>query len=362
MSRHPYRRRRVVGLDLGATGIKAAQVLHTADGWLVEKTKHVPLPDGVIFDGRVTPTGAHRLTDTLRQMWSEAGFKTKAVVLGLGSSSAVFMRELTVRRVDPRDAAKALPVMLVAKDPSLDPVDVETSWTVIAEHPSPEGVEGEGTLDVSVCSARRDFLQDLAAPVREAGLNIVGGDLTALAILRATKVVERPADQIDALIDVGESVTTILLHHNGVPRLLTLDPDSAGRDATERVLLGLGLGPEDVAEAVIEKNTTSSADGPVARAKVEYSTRFARRVRGGFDAFLERSNYEVVSKVVLTGGGSRIDGLGYFLHQALGTVPMDRADLSEDITFAPGCEPSIEIPETGGEYLAAIGLGMANRL
>jgi type IV pilus assembly protein PilM len=362
MSRHPYRRRRVVGLDLGATGIKAAQVLHTTDGWLVEKKHYLPLPDGVIYDGRVLPTGAHRLTETLRRLWSEAGFKTKAVVLGLGSSSSVFMREIAVRRVDPRDADKALPVMLAAKDPSLDAADVELSWRVIAEHSSPGESEGEGTLEVSVCSARRDFLQDLSAPVKEAGLNVVGGDLTALAILRATKTVDRPADQIDALIDIGESVTTILLHDNGVPRLLTLDPDSAGRDATERVLVGLGLDAQDYAEAVIEKNTPSATDGPVARAKAAYGKRLANRIRGGLDAYLERTEYEVIAKVVLTGGGSRIDGLGYFLHDALGSVPMDRADLAEEITFSSGCESGFEIPETGGEYLAAIGLGMATRL
>lgn len=351
---------RVIGLDIGSSSVKAAQVLRRNDGtFVVEKQAARTLPRGAVFDGRIDESQRLRVSETVRQLFAEEKFSTSDVIFGLNSSSAVFMQELTAPLMKPEDVAKAMPQIVVAKNPNLSLDENELSFTVIGETEGDNGTE----LRVLVYSVRADYAREVAEVIEDAGLTVVGADLNALAILRAIAVHPRPAKQLDAIVDIGADVTIMFLHHNGVPKMLHLDPDSAGQVATTRIADALGLDDEQEHQAEWQKINTEEQFGLVAQARNEYSQNLAQKIANGFDAYLGASSeFNQIANLTLVGGGSLIYGLGYYLQKALGSVPLSYAAVAENIVAAGGGEVERTENTSGGDYLVAIGLGTGERL
>lgn len=351
---------RVIGLDIGSSSVKAAQVLRKGDGtFVVEKQAARAIPSGAIADGRIKEKERLRVTDILSTLFAEEKFATKDVILGLNSSSAVFMQELTVPMMQPEDIDKALPEIITAKNPDLDPSEMEMSYTVVGE------VEGEFAteLKVLVYSVRADYAREVAEVAEAAGLNVVGADLNALAALRAIAVFPRPPRQVDAIVDIGAEVTVMFLHHNGVPKMLHLDPDSAGQSATTRIADALGLDDEDERQAEWQKINTEEQYGIVPQARNDYSQNLASKIANGFAAYISRSDeFNQIANLTLIGGGSLIYGLGFYLTKALGSVPLVYAQVAENIVSPDGGDIEITENAAGGDYLVAIGLGTGERL
>lgn len=351
---------RVIGLDIGSSSVKAAQILRRGDGtFLVERQAARPLPRGAVFDGRVDEKERLRVIEVIQQMFAEEGFSTKDVIFGLNSSSAVFMQEMRLPLMRPEDVAQALPLALEAKDATLSSEENEISWTVVGEVEGDNGPE----LSVLVYSVRADYAKDTAEVIEAAGLNVVGADLNALAVLRAIAVQQRPRNQVDAIVDIGANVTILMLHHNGVPKMLLLDPDSAGHVATSRIVDALGLDEDDEQQGEWEKMNNEEPVGIVAQARNEYSANLASKIAGGFDSYLSRSEeYDQIANVTLVGGGALLHGIGFFLRQALGSVPLSYAQVAENIAAAGGGEVERSEIGSGGDYLVAVGLGTGVRL
>lgn len=350
---------RVIGLDLGASSVKVAQVLRNGDGtFVVEKQAARALPRGAVYDGRIAPEERLRVADTIRRLIAEEGFSTKDVIVGLNSSASVLMQEISAPLMRPEDVAKAMPDIIAYESPNLTAEDNEIDYTVLGEYDD----EGVTKLKVLVYSVRREYAKEVAEVVEEAGLNVVGADLNALATLRAIEIHDRPANQLDAIVDIGANVTILMLHHNGVPKMLSLDPDSAGYVATDKIAETLGIDEREMHKAEFEKINNEDPVGLVAQAKAEYASALAAKIAGGFKNYLDKSvEYDVLANVTLVGGGSLLHGIGYFLHNQLGSVPLSYAHFSSNITGANG-DPQRNELDGGGDYLVAVGLGTGRRL
>lgn len=349
---------RVIGLDIGTSSIKAAQVARVRGGTLVvEKQAAVALPPGAVADGRVAQKDRGRVIEVIRALFDKADFATKDVILGLNSSSGVFMNELLVPLMRPEDMSTALPGILTTVMDSSVVSESEISYTVVGEEQTGEGRK----LRVLIYAVRSDYADSLAEVAHEAGLNVVGADLNALAALRAVRVQQRPPRQVDALVDIGGSVTSILIHHNGVPKMLLLDPDSASSTLNEKIADTLGYEHDDP-RAEQAKIDDQHARGPVSQARREYALSLAQKIATAFRAFIERSDdYDAIANVVLVGGGAHLPELGGALKHSLGTVPLAFAGVADEITTPNGGQVQRSENESGGDYLVAVGLATGTK-
>lgn len=351
---------RVIGLDIGASSVKAAQVLRKPDGqFVVEKQAARSVPRGAIRDGRIAAEERLRVSEIIREMCSEEGFDTKDVIFGLNSSSSVFMQEMVVPSMPPEDVDKAMPTIIGARNPNINPEENEFSYTIIEEFEE----DGDLHLRLLVYSCRVDYAREVGEVIEAAGLNVVGADLNALAVLRAISIFPRPLGELDAIVDIGANITMLMLHHNGVPKMLRLDPDSAGDVATERILDEMGLDDDQFHKAEWEKVNNEEPVGPVYQARTAYAEGLAAKIAGGFRDFLNTSyEFDAIANVTFVGGGALLHGLGNQLRQAVGAAPMSYAAVAENISAQSGGEVERHEVGSGGDYLVAVGLGTATRI
>src|SRR5450756_2869387 len=92
----PVAKSRVVGLDIGTTHVRAAELEFSGGGprsgrATLGQFGELALPPGAVRDGEVAEPAT--VASALQQLWSQAKFSTRAVNLGVGNQR-IMVREL----------------------------------------------------------------------------------------------------------------------------------------------------------------------------------------------------------------------------------------------------------------------------
>lgn len=299
---------KVVGLDIGTSGVRAAELPLGKGAATLERFGQVALPPGAVRDGEVVDTDA--VAAAIKQLWAQAKFSTKKVVVGVANQKVV------VRQVDlPWMPSGELKKALAFQVQDFIPMPVEQA--ILDFHPLEEFTNESGgrMLKVLLVAAARDMVGSALAAVEQAGLRPTGVDLTSFAVLRALVSMDHTGLEsayAEALVDVGASITNIVVHQGGVPlfvRILLM----GGEDITDAVAERLGV-PLDQAESVKQTNGLSVVPGgadphPANRAIESTGSAFVEEVRGSLDYYMAQPGAARIGRVVLSGGGSRLTGL-----------------------------------------------------
>jgi type IV pilus assembly protein PilM len=166
----------LVGVEIEADSIAVVEV---RDGVEPAKTAVAPLPPGAFADGEVLDAAA--VAATLRDIWSEHGL-SRRVRLGVANQRVVTRIMQLPAIEDPAQLAKA--VRFQAEDQIPMPLD-----QAVLDHRVVGGSSGEQgapeMIEVVVSAARREMVAAALKPLRDAGLDPVGVDLSAFALIRA---------------------------------------------------------------------------------------------------------------------------------------------------------------------------------
>ena len=335
--------RKVVGLDIGTTAVRAAEVSVRRGQVVLERIGQAGLPGGAVVDGEVKDPAAVAIA--IKDLWRRTRISSRRVIIGVANQRVV-VRLVDVPWMQPGELRSSLAFQ--AGDYLPIPVDqTELDYAVIGEH---EAAGGQRLLRVLLVAAQEMLAGHLEA-VREAGLRPEGIDLNPIALLRSLGPVTGFEEGAEALVDVGARVTSMVVHDNGVlrfvrillmggedvtatlERVLELD-----RDAAERTKLTASAGGEVDPEA-----------GDLVAQRLEV---FVEEVRGSLDFYRSQQDATPLGRVVVSGGGSLLGPLVERL-QAVTGVPVERGRtlagirvgrLGLDAEALAELEPTIAVP------------------
>jgi type IV pilus assembly protein PilM len=344
-----------VGLDIGTSGVRAAELAFGKGPATLQRFGQVALPVGAVRDGEVADP--QLVADAIKHLWSTAKFTTKKVVLGVANQKVI------VRQVDlPWMPADELRKSLALQVQDFIPIPVEQA--ILDYHPIEEITSDSGvrSLRVLLVAASRDMVQAALEAVKRAGLTATQVDLTPFAVLRSLGHVDQiGADPsahtgAEAIVDIGAKVTNIVIHQNGVPRFVRILL-MGGDNITDAVSERLGV-PFDQAVGVKQQLGMSpvrgevSSDHPAARTIETAAGAFVEEVRGSLDYYLAQPGSVPLQRVLISGGGARLTGLAQRLAAATrlpvepgaasAALRVGKTGLSADqLTYV---EPQIAVP------------------
>ena len=305
-----------IGLDIGSTAVRAAEIV-PGDPPALLRAAQVPLPEGAVESGEVRNPAA--VSQAIRDLWQRGGLKGKQVVMGVANQRVV-VREVTVPALPPKELKQSLPFQVQ----DLIPIPVDDAvldFDVLGELEQ----EGAKMLRLLVVAAQRDMLNRLVEAVQEAKLDPVSIDLVPFALIRAVGQLDGLGlDESDAggegIVDIGADVTNICVHERGVARFVRILP-SAGRDVTTAVAGQLGISEEE-AEAM---KRGQPAEGSMAAPEGETIVRnrvsnLVDEIRSSLDFYRAQTPGAEVTRVLVTGGGSKMPGLLDLLRERVGTT------------------------------------------
>jgi type IV pilus assembly protein PilM len=347
----PFLSANKIGLDIGTSAVRAAWVTGGKGGSSLVRFGQIALPSGAVDGGEIRDPGA--VSEAISQLWKRSKFKTKYAVVGVANQRVVvrqvdipFMEEKELRASIRYQVAEHIPMPV--DDAELDFQIIDDFVTENQEH----------MMRVLLVAAARDMVGGLVEAVSGAGLQPSGVDLTPFAVARAVSQVARGEVGVagaEAIIDVGASVTNIIVHHNGEPRFVRILL-IGGDDATDDLMDQLELSFEE-AEALkldLGRGVGSAQARKVLSGRVES---LVSEIQGSIDYYLSLEDSEPVTSVVITGGGSLTPGLTERLEASLGTHVRRGAPLSEMSVTKSGLTPE-QIAQLEPVAAAAVGLAL----
>jgi type IV pilus assembly protein PilM len=295
-----------IGLDIGSTAVRAAEVVLGGDQASLVRAAQVPLASGAVQSGEVRDVEA--VAQAVRELWGRGGFKTHQATMGVGNQRVV-VREITVPALPPKEMKQSLPFQVQ----DLIPIPVDDA---VLDYDVLEELEQEGArmMRLLVVAAQRQMINQMVDCAIRAKVDPVGVDLVPFALIRSVGQdeglgLEESDLGGEAIVDVGADVTNICVHERGVARFVRILP-SGGRDVTVAMATSLGI-PEEDAEALKRGQPVEGAP-PATEVEGIRRTRVANlvdEIRSSLDFYRAQTPGAEVSRVLVTGGGSKLPGL-----------------------------------------------------
>jgi type IV pilus assembly protein PilM len=336
--------RRVVGLDIGTTAVRAAEVLVGRGGTVLVRIGQAGLPDGAVVDGEVADPAA--VAAAIKDLWRRARIGSRQVIIGVASQRVV-VRLVDLPWMQPDELRRSLGFQ--AGDYLPIPVEqTELDYDVIGEH---EASGGQRLLRVLLVAAHKEMLAGHLRAVREAGLRPAGIHLNPIALLRSLGPVAGFGEGAEALIDVGARITNMVIHDNGTLRFVRILP-MGGHDMTSTLQRVLELDQDAAERAKLAFSAGEAVDPEAAELIEQRLDTFVEEVRGSLDFYRSQQDATPLGRVVVSGGGSLLGPLVERLQAAAG-VPVEHGHtlagvrvgrLGLDAEQLAELEPTIAVP------------------
>lgn len=346
-------RRKIVGLDIGTTAVRAAAVTYSAAGPSSKGTlthfAQVPLPSTAVRDGEVVEPEI--VTSAIKQLWSRGKFSTRDVAVGVGNQR-VIVRDLTMPWMPLAQLRSSLPYQVQ----EILPMSVDDA--VLDFYPTGEGTDSSGrnVSGLFVGAVRETVTANLLA-VTGAGLNPVHVDLNGFALLRSTYY-GAFLNQTVAVVDVGARITNVVIHQQGAPKLVRVLA-SGGQEVTDAVASAMRISTQEAEILKREVGVGYSVPPerqPAAEATVTVTRNIIEAIRNTFVYFAQTHNGAAIDTVLLTGGGSHLPGFWQYLSSA-SRINVGMANPLENLNVSKSAASNVP---AGLESTMALAIGLGS--
>nr|MBA2601490.1 type IV pilus assembly protein PilM [Actinomycetota bacterium] len=341
----------VIGLDIGTSAVRAAQIGTGRSGRSLAAFGQVPLPAGAVADGEIRDPAA--VADAVSQLWKRAKLKSKRAVIGVANQRVV-VRQVDLPFLDEKEFRSSLRFQVADHIP-MSADDAELDFQLIEDYMTENG---EHMMRILLVAAARDMVESFVSVATSAGLSPVGVDLTPFAVARAVSSSARGEMGVggaEAVVDVGAGVTNIVVHHNGEARFVRILL-VGGDDATNALAKELDV-PFEEAEAIkfdLGRGVGSPEATSVLRERV---TSLVEEVRGSIDYYLSQDESEGITSIIVTGGGSLTPGLAEELENVSG-LQVQRGTSLADMNIARSGLTQEQAVQVEPVAAAAVGLAI----
>ena len=297
-----------IGLDIGSHAVRAVEVARAKDRRAIDAFGETALPDGATKHGVVQDQRA--VTAAVRELWSGKRFRAKSVRLGV-THQQVVVREVEITDLQPKDMRRALPHQV--RDVLPFPVD----QAILDFRPLGPGRKPE-TVSGLLVAAPKEAIVDTVYAVEKAGLHVESVDLAGFAVLRALAAASVGPE---AVVDIGAERTLVVVHTNGVPRVVRTIP-RGGDDVTTMLVNRLGITKEEAEAAKARVGTGlyeghAGPDVAISEVVADALRPLINEVRSSISFFLSAHPDHAITRLCLAGGGAQLPGLDDLITRSL---------------------------------------------
>ncbi len=341
----------VCGIDIGSGSIKVVQIKEDKGHIILETYGALSLaPFSNEAIGKPAKLSEADTVKAITQVLKDSRVTAKNFVVSL-QSNAILVFVVTLPRasqtqldtVIPNEARKYIPVPLT---------EVSLDWFIIPEKETyeQEVATPSPTIEVLIVAVRNETLQNYQTTLTQAAIINPAFEIESFATMRS--VLRREIAPV-LIVDVGTGFTSMMIVEYGIIRIFHV-ANRGSAFVTESLSRSLSI-PFDKAEEMKYNASKHPEIQTLLDASYEYLVSEIKRVLLEY----EHSQNRVVSKIILSGGGSVVQGFKELVAQQTGleTVMAD--------PFAKVDAPEFMRPllvTSGPEFSVAAGLALKNML
>jgi len=301
----------VIGLDIGTSAVRAAQVATGRGGASLTSFAQIPLPQGAVADGEVRDPDT--VSGAISELWRRSKIRSKRAVVGVANQRVV-VRQVDLPFLEEKEFRSSLRFQVADHIP-MSVEDAELDFEILDDFHTEAG---DHLMRVLLVAAATDMVDAFVSSVAGAGLEPVGVDLTPFAVARAVSPVARGemgGAGAQAVVDVGAGVTSVLIHVGGEPRFVRIL--LVGGDEVTTALANELAIPFEQAEALKLDLGRGSGSANANRILQTTVDRLVEEIRSSIDYYLSQEVRYPLASAIVTGGASMTQGLVAKLEQTL---------------------------------------------
>jgi type IV pilus assembly protein PilM len=349
----------LVGLKIGGSQIAAARVRNGESPELLQAAR-VPLDHGIVVNGELRDPEA--LAVALKAFFAKHKLPKRGVRLGI-ANNRIGVRTFEVTGIDdPKQLANAIRF----RAQEVLPIPLEEAvldYQVLSESRTKDG---QPLRRVLLVVAYRELVDRYVYACRKAGLQIVGIDLEAFALLRAVAAPLDSAGEHErgalVAVSVGHDRSTFAVSDGRVCEF-TRVLEWGGWALNVAIARALDMSPSEVEPLKRALSFTASTEVPERFTEEQLATAreaslrqlqtFARELVSSLQFYQNQPGSLGIGEIALTGGTAHLPGLGGELSRLIG-VPVHVVDPLSRVRVSK----KVQEREQVGSLAVAIGLGI----
>lgn len=342
------RSRQLVGLDIGSSKIKTAELRTLRKGGFellslgIEELSPDCIVDGVIISKLP-------VSDAINRIFIEQKIKNNRVATSI-SGHSVIVKRISLPVQSDEDLAESIRWEAEQYIP-FDIADVNLDYEVLGESAT------SGSLDVLLVAVKKEKITDHTSVITMAGKTPVLVDVDAFALQNAYELNYGPTHRTTvALLDIGASIMTMNIV-SGTDFLFTRDVGVGGHQYSDFIQKEFSLGFSQ-AEIVKRGGTVDGVNPEDARRVIDSVTEIiCMEIQKTFDFFKSTTTVERIDRMLVSGGAAHTPGLVETLARKF-EMPAEKFDSFKNVAYDPKRFSPAVIADHSPDLAIAIGLAM----
>jgi type IV pilus assembly protein PilM len=346
-----FKRGSYLGVDIGTTSIKVAEVLKGGakpklrNYGVLESYGHLERLNNAIQTAglKIMDRDAAKM---LKALLDQSKVKSKDVIASIPAFSA-FITLLEIPQMSAADTVKTLPFQITQHIP-LPVSEVAIDWMKVGEKEDEGGTVKQQVLIVSVPNEQISHYKSIFKMV---GLNLVALEVESLSLARAF-VGGDPTPTIIA--DIGSHSTNIVVTEKGFVKQNS-QTDFAGASLTQAISSGLNINVRRAEQLKKQKGLLGgTGEYELSTLTIPFLDAIISEVRRAKDNF-EKNQGIKIERAILAGGGANLLGIDKYFEKNLG-LPSAIGNAFARVDYPSGIEPMVKI--LGPSFAVAVGLAI----
>jgi type IV pilus assembly protein PilM len=328
-----------IGLDIGSHAIKICQVAKSGDTFKLLSLGSAKLPEGAVEDGILQePEEVAKIITTLL---TNLKIKEKKVAISI-SGYSVIVKKINLAVME----QKALDEYIQTEVGQYIPFDIEDVYLDYQDlHTNTEEYD---RTDVMLVAAKKEVVDGYLSLLHSAGLKVVIVDIGGFALENIYDANYGLGENV-ALVDIGATKMSINIVSEGIS-VLARDVVIGSRQLTDQIQNRFGVTIDEAEGLKIGYEPVEEKQKDLDEIFANTCTQWALELKKAIDLYYTNNPDMALNKIILSGGGSRIQGLDQFFADEIGL---------QVETLNPFLRIQAESKNIDQEYLKYIGPEMA---
>ena len=296
-----------IGIDIGSHAIKICQVSRAGDNYWLESLGTAKLPEGAVEDGILQePEEVARIITTLIK---NLKLKEKNVAISI-SGYSVIVKKINLAVMEEKD----LEDYIQSEVGQYIPFDIDDVYLDYQDlHTNTEDYD---RTDVMLVAAKREVVDGYLSMLQSAGLRVVIVDIGAFALENVYDA-NYTLDENVALVDIGANKMSINIVSQGIS-ILARDVVVGSRQLTDQIQNRFGITTDEAEGLKMGYASVDEKQKDLDEIFGHTCTLWALELKKAIDLYYTNNPDMALNKIILSGGGSRIQGLDQFLAEEIG--------------------------------------------
>ena len=340
----------VIGIDIGLSAIKLAEVIQTSPGvYKINKYASIALPEGTIIEDEIQKED--EILKALQKGIKELNSSNKFVCLGLSGPNTIIKRLQLAG-----GASEDLEDQVIWEAEQYLPFPIEdgnVSFSVIGENPG-------GGVDVIIGAAKKNVIDSFKEIIERSKLKVKIIDLNAAATINVFEEVMgeevKSKGKTFIVMDLGAQKTHFMIYKNGV-LVFFKEINIGGLTITEEIQRQMGVNYHEAESLKIYGDGSGNIPEEIVELINQVLDSFFSELKKTVDYWVHSTSEEAFESCIITGGSALIPGLPEALQELFETnvqilnpfttMPYNQNNITEDM-----------INEIAYKGVCAIGLAM----